>query len=266
MKKLLPVALLAIAACTQEPVQVVLKGNQFFGRDGQQMAQNSYTSSVAFNSQSTESRIVMREEPPAEPQQIGSVGVSELPPLVPPSVENDLSEIKLIPAGAAVQSQPEGLRMATAVTQDKTWYNGEIELKNDRGLDSPAFIWPVRGKIISHFGKKANGSHNDGINISAHLGDPIYASSNGTVVYAGSDLKDYGNMVILRHENGWMSAYAHADRLLVKENERVSQGQRIATVGTSGSVDTAQLHFGLRNGKSPVDPAKFLGSDFASAR
>ena len=128
------------------------------------------------------------------------------------------------------------------------------------------FIWPVRGKIISNFGPKANGLHNDGINISANTGDPFYAAADGVVVYAGNDLKGYGNMVILRHADGWMTAYAHADRLLVKENARIRQGEQIGNVGATGSVTSAQLHFGLRNGAAPVDPAKYLGSDFADIR
>ncbi len=288
MKKLLPVALLAIAACTQEPVNVVLKGSQFFGRD-QQLASNTSTSTFAWSNNPSPSRIEFHEEAPTEPQRVGSVGVSELPPLLPSSqsslqgnhqpsaklavIEKDLSEIKLVPT--ATTPQTEGLRFASAVRVESPggasevaddWYKGQIVLAKANVPDAPNFIWPVRGKIISHYGPKANGLHNDGINIAAHLGDPIYAAANGVVVYAGNDLKGYGNMVIVRHENGWMSAYAHADQLLVMENERVSQGQRIATVGSTGSVDTAQLHFGLRNGKAPVDPARFLNSDYAAAR
>lgn len=262
MKKLLlPAALMVAVACTQEPVNVVLKGNQFFGKDG---AQTASVSSFTF-----------REETRLSPQPVGGVGVSELPPLGS-QVEKDLSEIRLIPASrgedagrftpAALKVESPGV--ASEVAED--WYQGQVVLaRAERAAgapDAPDFIWPVRGKIISHFGPKANGLHNDGINISAQIGDPVYAAAGGVVVYAGNDLKGYGNMAILRHENGWMSAYAHADQLLVAENERVAQGQRIATVGMSGNAESAQLHFGLRNGKSPVNPAQFLGSDFASAR
>jgi murein DD-endopeptidase MepM/ murein hydrolase activator NlpD len=106
--------------------------------------------------------------------------------------------------------------------------------------------------------------HNDGINIAANAGEPFYAAADGVVVYAANDLKGFGNMVILRHAEGWMTAYDHADRLLVKQNERVRQGQQIGVVGATGSVNQAQLHFGLRQGKQPVDPSKHLGSAYAA--
>ncbi len=126
------------------------------------------------------------------------------------------------------------------------------------------FIWPVHGTIISSFGEKPNGERNDGINIAANAGSPVRAVSDGVVVYAGNELEGYGNMVIIRHDNGWMSAYAHADSLRVDVDDRVQQGDVIATVGSTGDVNVAQLHFGLRDGKQAVDPLLYLEQNYAT--
>lgn len=123
------------------------------------------------------------------------------------------------------------------------------------------FIWPVKGKVISEFGSKKDGEYNDGINIAAQQGEPIVAAADGEVVYSGNELRGYGNMVIVRHDNGLMTAYAHADRILVSKGERVKQGVAIATVGKSGGVNQAQVHFGVRKNKEPVDPMTVLGGN-----
>lgn len=120
------------------------------------------------------------------------------------------------------------------------------------------FVWPVRGAIASRFGGKTNGERNDGINITAAQGTPIQAVRNGTVIYAGDELKSYGNLVLIRHEDGWVSAYAHADALHVKRGDKVNQGQTVASVGASGAVNAPQLHFELRKGQTPVDPLQHL--------
>lgn len=120
------------------------------------------------------------------------------------------------------------------------------------------FLWPARGNVISPYGKKADGSFNDGINIAATQGEPIVAAADGEVVYSGNELAGYGNMVILRHEDGLMTAYAHADRVLVDKGQEVKRGVAIATVGKSGGVSTPQVHFGVRLNKTPVDPTGYL--------
>ncbi|WP_119304227.1 peptidoglycan DD-metalloendopeptidase family protein [Dongia deserti] len=123
--------------------------------------------------------------------------------------------------------------------------------------DSP-FIWPVDGKVISRFGPANDNLRNDGINIAAPVGAPVKASAAGVVAYAGNELRGFGNMVLLRHEDGWVTAYAHNSSLLVQKGEKVGQGQTIARVGSSGNVDTPQLHFELRQGTKAVDPLKVL--------
>ena len=118
--------------------------------------------------------------------------------------------------------------------------------------------WPVQGKILTGFGQRNDGTHNDGINLSVPQGTPVHAAEAGTVAYAGSELKGYGNLVLLRHDNGWVTAYAHNDQLLVKRGDKVQRGQVIAKAGRTGSVDQPQLHFELRQGSKPVDPVPFM--------
>ena len=120
------------------------------------------------------------------------------------------------------------------------------------------FIWPVDGKVISKFGPAKDNLRNDGINIAAPVGAPVKASAAGVVAYAGNELRGFGNMVLLRHEDGWVTAYAHNSSLLVKKGDKVAQGQTIARVGSSGNVESPQLHFELRKGTKAVDPMKVL--------
>lgn len=120
------------------------------------------------------------------------------------------------------------------------------------------FIWPVRGEVISRFGANQDGGTNDGINMNVPKGTPVRASASGEVIYASNGLADYGNLVLIRHSNGFVSAYAHNSKLSVRRGERVRQGQVIAKSGDTGSVKTPQLHFELRNGKKPVDPLNHL--------
>ncbi len=120
------------------------------------------------------------------------------------------------------------------------------------------FQWPLTGAVVSRFGPKSDGRHNDGVNIAADAGTAIVAADNGVVAYAGNELRGYGNLVLIRHDGDWVTAYGHAGRLLVSRGDRVRAGQRIATVGSSGSVDSPQLHFEIRRGAVAVDPLKHL--------
>jgi murein DD-endopeptidase MepM/ murein hydrolase activator NlpD len=122
------------------------------------------------------------------------------------------------------------------------------------------FQWPLQGKIISRFGAKNGGQHNDGINIAAKEGAKVYAADGGTVAYAGNELKGFGNLLLIRHTDGWITAYAHNEKLLVKKGDKVSRGQPIALVGATGNVDSPQLHFEIRRGSDPVDPMQHLAA------
>lgn len=118
--------------------------------------------------------------------------------------------------------------------------------------------WPVAGKVISGFGPRPDGTHNDGVNFAAPMGTDVHAAENGVVAYSGDELKGYGNLVLIRHDNGWVTAYAHADEILVKRGDRIKRGQVIAKAGRTGQVDQPQVHFELRQGQKPVDPTPFM--------
>jgi murein DD-endopeptidase MepM/ murein hydrolase activator NlpD len=122
----------------------------------------------------------------------------------------------------------------------------------------PSFRWPVKGRIISGFGPRLNGSQNDGINLAVPEGTPIKATDDGVVAYAGNELKGYGNLVLIRHSGGFVSAYANASKLLVKRGDTVKRGEVIARAGQTGNVTSPQLHFEIRKGSTPVDPTKYL--------
>ena len=123
----------------------------------------------------------------------------------------------------------------------------------------PSFCWPVRGRVIASFGSKPNGTQNDGISLAVPEGTPIKAADDGVVAYAGNELKGFGNLVLIRHTNGFVSAYAHASELMVKRGDTVKRGQVIAHAGQTGNVTSPQLHFKIRKGTTPVDPTEYLG-------
>jgi murein DD-endopeptidase MepM/ murein hydrolase activator NlpD len=120
-------------------------------------------------------------------------------------------------------------------------------------VDTPQFRWPVRGRVIQTFGQNS-----DGINISVPEGTEVKAAEGGVVAYAGNELKGYGNLVLIRHSDGYVTAYAHAKDLNVKRGDAVKRGQVIATAGQTGNVTSPQLLFELRRGATPVDPRQFL--------
>ncbi|HWB47995.1 MAG TPA: peptidoglycan DD-metalloendopeptidase family protein [Stellaceae bacterium] len=130
---------------------------------------------------------------------------------------------------------------------------------------SGRFPWPVRGRVLANYGNTPGGGHNDGINIAAPRGTPVRAIDSGTVVYAGNEVKGYGNIVLIKHSNGWISAYAHLDDVTAKPGDAIAAGQVIAKVGESGGVAEPQLHFELRRGKRPVDPKEFLAPSPSAA-
>ena len=120
------------------------------------------------------------------------------------------------------------------------------------------FAWPVRGQVISKFGPKSAGLYNDGINIKASEGQVVNASEDGIVAYVGNELKGYGNLVIIKHAGGWISAYAHLKNSSVDRGQKINKGQKIGNVGNSGKVKFPQLYFGLRKGRDAVNPENYL--------
>lgn len=120
------------------------------------------------------------------------------------------------------------------------------------------FRWPVKGRIVTGFGKQADGNRNDGINVAVPAGTPVVAAESGTVIYAGNELEGYGNLILVQHADGWVSAYAHTETIDVSRGQKVARGQAIAKVGKTGSVNEPQLHFELRKQSKPVDPLPHL--------
>jgi murein DD-endopeptidase MepM/ murein hydrolase activator NlpD len=125
--------------------------------------------------------------------------------------------------------------------------------------EKKGFIWPVKSSIvISKFGQKSGGLYNDGINIKSNSNDDVVAVKGGRVAYVGNELRGYGNLIIIKHSNRWISAYAHLDSVLVKRGQKIDQGTKIATIGTTGNVSEKQLYFSLRYKKEAVNPEKYL--------
>lgn len=145
---------------------------------------------------------------------------------------------------------------ARPASGDSGWFS-KINLTSTRSEDAQ-FVWPVKGAIIAPYGALPNGEQNDGINIAAMEGVPVHAAADGTVSYVGNELKGYGNLVLIRHDNGYVTAYAHTGRIVVARGERVTQGQTIAYAGGSGGVSAPQLHFEIRRGTTPIDPKPLL--------
>ncbi len=147
-------------------------------------------------------------------------------------------------------------RSGHAPPAEKTVASAEADEPTSRGGHLP---WPVRGRVLAGYGATKEGGQNAGINIAASRGAPVRAVDSGTVAYAGNEIRGYGNLVLVKHSSGMISAYAHLDALLVKRGDTVSRGQVIAKVGDTGGVSQPQLHFELRRGKKAVDPREFLG-------
>lgn len=267
-------SLLLLASCTQEQAPVVDQGREFYGHGTSHGATGSYSEDEGSMAGSTGSYA-----PSAQPENTASidypsnyrrgggqttqaapapaVGMSDLPPASGAAASGNNAPSSSSGPFSSAPSKP-----LSPEEKGEVVSGGEINTTGTPDSFTPlsphdgiSLIWPVNGgKVIAHF----KGIMNDGINIAIAEGEPIMAAASGTVVYSGNDLRDYGNMVIVRHDNGWMTAYANASRIVAKKGAYVKQGDIIAYVGTSGNVKTPQLHFALRKGKTPVDPEKYL--------
>ena len=118
------------------------------------------------------------------------------------------------------------------------------------------FVWPVRGDILQRFGPQGVGRRNDGLDIKAPSGTPVRAAAGGDVVYAGDQVPGFGNLVLIKHADGWVTAYAHLDQVNVQMKQTVTQGQAVGSVGVSGGASEPELHFEVRYAPSPADKAK----------
>ena len=120
------------------------------------------------------------------------------------------------------------------------------------------FKWPIKGKVILGFGTIKPGLHNDGINILSRKGDKVSASNSGRVIYTGNEIPGYGNLVLIKHRNNWITAYAHLDDIYLKRGSEVKVGEKVGTIGTSGNVNRPQLHFEIRKGKKALNTEEYL--------
>jgi murein DD-endopeptidase MepM/ murein hydrolase activator NlpD len=197
---------------------------------------------------SAEPRVAAQPSQPAQPVQPAprvAVKQHSIAPAAPPSA----------PAPKLAQAAPAaGANVVTPAADPLP----EPKSTGSAGNASTSFRWPVHGRVSEGFGAKQNGGQNDGINIAVPQGTPIKAAEDGVVAYAGSELKGYGNLVLVRHANGFVTAYAHASELNVKKGEAVKRGQVIGKAGATGNVTSPQLHFEVRKGATPVDPEKYL--------
>jgi murein DD-endopeptidase MepM/ murein hydrolase activator NlpD len=168
------------------------------------------------------------------------------------------------PAHAPQPAKPEAAPQKVAAAEPAASVNLATPAANspeaETGSGTPSFRWPVRGRVISGFGAKVGGQQNDGINLSVPEGTSIKAAEDGVVAYAGNELKGYGNLVLVRHSSGFVTAYAHASEVLVKRGDRVKRGQIIARAGQTGNVTAPQVHFEIRKGSTPIDPMQYLNS------
>jgi murein DD-endopeptidase MepM/ murein hydrolase activator NlpD len=128
------------------------------------------------------------------------------------------------------------------------------------------FVWPVRGDVISTFGPKGAGQRNDGINIKANTGEPIRAAAAGDVVYAGDQVPGFGNLVLIKHADGWVTAYGHLGKVDVRMQQKVVQGQQIGSVGSTGGVTEPQLHFEIRYAPTAAERARPIDPDLVLPR
>jgi murein DD-endopeptidase MepM/ murein hydrolase activator NlpD len=194
--------------------------------------------------------------------------VQPLPPLVtvptaptPSAPKPASSEPDLTAAEEAVEGAYEQSAQAPKVAAPKPAAPAPAEpaqVASVAPASASGFSWPVQGKVILKYGATSDGLRNDGINIAAPAGAPVMAAADGTVAYAGNQLRGFGNLVLIRHANGLITAYAHNQSLLVQKGDKVKRGATIARVGSTGNVAKPQLHFEIRKGEEPVDPMKYL--------
>ena len=186
-------------------------------------------------------------------------------------VRTDDVKVAVKSTNATVQTQPQQKRDAKTIAEKvgaekkvvatpvkKISSDPTKKLPKINARSSSKFSWPVRGKILSNYGAKSSGLFNDGINIGAARGTAVKAAENGVVAYAGNEVKGMGNLIIIQHEDGWMTVYAHMDSMVVRRGARVSVGQQIGTVGKTGKVDSPQLHFEIRKGTKAYNPTQYL--------
>lgn len=192
-----------------------------------------------------------------------------LPPGASSLAEEEESDAGAKPAATSEAGKKQGggdIAASPEITgEEKPRLASTDQLPTPDPMSGNSFRWPVKGRVISEFGARPDGGHNDGIDVAVPQGTSVKAAENGVVAYAGSELKGYGNLVLIRHANNWVSAYAHNEEILVKRGDKVSRGDIIAKAGATGAVSQPLVHFELRKGSRPVDPTKYMSDQAANA-
>ena len=182
------------------------------------------------------------------------IEVGQVLRVLPPAVETPSEQVIVKPVtspGQIVNTKPEPAKSTPSNAQPTA---PVVPASPAESTDETAFFsWPATGNVSAGFDEIKN----KGIDISGKSGDPVFAAADGRVVYAGSGLRGYGNLVIVKHSNNYLTAYAHNQTLLVKEDQSVKRGQKIAEMGSSDS-EQVKLHFEIRRQGKPVDPVKLL--------
>lgn len=204
-------------------------------------------------------RPVAADLPPIEAAPLRSRGQIKAQELPPPPPSADAPAIGAAPIAPPVAAPPAPPAAAPPPEKEVAIVAPRNPIPEPAARASAKFAWPVNGKILTRFGVLGPGLHNDGINIAAAPGTLVKAADNGVVAYAGNELKGFGNLLLIKHADGWTTAYAHNEKLLVKRGDVIKQGQSIATVGRTGNVDAPQLHFEVRKGTQAMDPEDYLG-------
>lgn len=276
---------LFISACTQSPVEVVNRGGNSYSRDNayvENSGPRSYEHKQAGFTPEFHNSTYSEDAP------MSSVGVSDLQPItvsppqpvsvspVAPMETNDVRPVTPDPVIHA-KAEPRNDHILQVPQHTKSIASEEPEhiadvaplpalepVKEIASAKKTGFIWPVQGDVISTYGKKSAGEFNDGINIAAAEGEPVWAVADGEVIYAG-EMKDYGKMVIVKHTGGVSTSYAHVSDIPVKKGDKVQQGDMVAYVGSTGTVKTSQLFFTVRKGTDAVNPMPYLNNEIASA-
>src|SRR5262245_18950590 len=167
--------------------------------------------------------------------------------------------------GDKPETKPNGIAASSETTGPQKRVASVDQRPTPDPMSGNSFRWPVKRRVIAGSGTKPDGGHNDGIDVAVPQGTSVKAAENGVVAYSGNELKGYGNLVLIRHANNWVSAYANNEELLVKRGEKVRRGQIIAKAGATGAVSQPQVHFELRKGSRPVDPTKHMNDQAANA-
>ena len=176
---------------------------------------------------------------------------------------NNIKNVNNIKVGKEliIPKRSEKIKKIKSKKWDSDFKKKQIENKKNiilRDKKTSKFIWPVKGKLLSKYGKSKEGFYNDGINIDSKKGTKVISSQAGKVIYCGNEIPGYGNLILIKHSKNWITAYAHLNEVFTEKGKNVSKGEIIGSVGNTGNVRSPQLHFEIRKGKESVNPLKLL--------